>query len=373
DASAFSACTSPTSYPGPLASGSHSFQVRAATSTGQLSTAASYSWLIDRQSPSITMTFPLAGGSYNAAGWSAGCAKGPGICGSSSDPSGVASVAVSIRQGAGNWWGGSSFNRPSEFFIPAAGTTTWSLALAMPNPPGSYSVNVRATDRLGNATPAASSVSATFTIDMQPPPAPAITAKPPSPSTSPDASFSFSDAEAGVSFLCRLDGAAFAPCSSPTTFSALKDGSHTFGVQARDAAGNVGSPVTWTWTIDTKAAAGKAFTISGNAPSLLYPGGPAVPIAVRLTNPNSVAIFVTSLTVSVSASGLPAGCNGAWFSLAQSSVSPTAPVQVPGNGSLTLPAQGVGAPTIRLLNVNANQDACKNVQLTLAYSGSAHS
>ena len=287
DGSAFSACTSPASYPGPLAGGSHTFQVRAVAGTGTLSTPAAYTWRIDRQPPSITMTFPLPGGSYNAAGWSAGCAKGTGICGTSSDASGVASVRVSIRQGSGNWWGGSSFNRPSEFFIPATGTTTWRLALAMPSAPGSYTVNVAASDGLGNATPAASSVAATFKIDTQAPPTPAITAKPPSPSASPDATFSFTDTEAGVAFLCRLDGAAFAPCSSPTTSSALKDGSHTFAVQARDAAGNVSSPVSWTWKIDTKSAPGKAFTISGSAPSLLYPGAPAVPIALRLTEPQS--------------------------------------------------------------------------------------
>jgi hypothetical protein len=48
-------------------------------------------------------------------------------------------------------------------------------------------------------------------------------------------------------------------------------------------------------------------------------------------------------------------------------------VRVPAGGSVTLPMQGVSAPTIRLLNLPVNQDACKNARFSLSYSGSAHS
>jgi hypothetical protein len=111
------------------------------------------------------------------------------------------------------------------------------------------------------------------------------------------------------------------------------------------------------------------FTISGNAPSLLYPGAAALAIPVKLTNPNSVPIFVTSLTVSFVA---PSGCSSAWFQIAQSTISTTG-VQVPANGSVTLPAPGATAPTIQMVDSHTLQDACKGANLTLSYTGSAHS
>src|SRR5207245_609873 len=65
-------------------------------------------------------------------------------------------------------------------------------------------------------------------------------------------SFSFSS-EAGASFQCALDGAAFASCSSPKTYSGLADGSHTFQVKATDAAGNTGTAASCTGTVGTTA------------------------------------------------------------------------------------------------------------------------
>src|SRR5204862_1839812 len=65
-------------------------------------------------------------------------------------------------------------------------------------------------------------------------------------------SFSFSS-EAGASFQCALDGAAFAACSSPNSYTGVADGSHTFQVKATDAAGNTGAAASYTWTIDTVA------------------------------------------------------------------------------------------------------------------------
>jgi hypothetical protein len=458
DGSAFSICASPKSYPGPLAGGSHTFAVRARTSSGGLSSATSFTWLIDLQGPSVTVFVPADGGAYNASGWSTACAGVGGVCGTATDPSGVSSVAISIREGSGTWWGGSSFDKTSEFFLAATGTTGWRYALAMPTADGQYTVRARATDGLGNTTAAAAYDSATFTIDTQPPPAPAITDRPQTPTNSESASFAFSDAQAGVTFLCKLDGGSFAACSSPKAYDDLDGGAHTFQVQARDAAGNLSSPASATWTVDTdepprpditqdpghkptsayrvtfaftdseagvtfecrldkKAewsacasptrydglpednykfevraidAAGNVgtsekfefkiteeaatvFTIGGSAPGLLYPGAAAAPVAVKLTNPNALAISVTALTVTLTASGLPTGCDAAWFAFAPSSLSPSNPVVVPAGGSVTLPAQGATAPTMRMLDSGTNQDACRNARLTLSYSGSAHS
>jgi N-acetylneuraminic acid mutarotase len=66
------------------------------------------------------------------------------------------------------------------------------------------------------------------------------------------ATFRFSSTEAGSSFECRLDGGSFGPCSSPKSYGGLANGTHTFQVRARDAAGNVDpTPAGRSWIVDT--------------------------------------------------------------------------------------------------------------------------
>src|SRR5262249_7066542 len=82
------------------------------------------------------------------------------------------------------------------------------------------------------------------------PPAPTIGTKPASPTNATTASFGFTDTQAGVSFLCSLDAAAYAACTSPKNYTALAEGSHTFGVEAQDSGGAISAPTTFTWTVD---------------------------------------------------------------------------------------------------------------------------
>ena len=66
--------------------------------------------------------------------------------------------------------------------------------------------------------------------------------------------FAFSSGEVGSGFECRVDGQAFAACSSPHTTAALGDGQHTFAVRATDQAGNTDqTPASRTFTVDTTA------------------------------------------------------------------------------------------------------------------------
>jgi hypothetical protein len=64
--------------------------------------------------------------------------------------------------------------------------------------------------------------------------------------------FSFSADQPGSSFECRVDGGAWAACSSAHTTATLGDGSHTFEVRATDPAGNSDpTPASRTFTVAT--------------------------------------------------------------------------------------------------------------------------
>jgi hypothetical protein len=86
------------------------------------------------------------------------------------------------------------------------------------------------------------------------PPETTITSGPASLSDSPDATFAFTSDEAGSTFECSLDGSAFATCSSPTAYTGLGDGAHTFDVRATDSSANTdATPAGASWTIDATA------------------------------------------------------------------------------------------------------------------------
>jgi LmbE family N-acetylglucosaminyl deacetylase len=119
----------------------------------------------DTTAPTVAVAFPADSGSYNAAGWDAGCSPS-GLCGSASDAgSGVQRIEVSIRRASTNkYWTGTGYTSTTERWFVAGGTTTWSYALASTSFPGagSYSVRVRATDNAGNVS---SPTTTTFVYD----------------------------------------------------------------------------------------------------------------------------------------------------------------------------------------------------------------
>jgi hypothetical protein len=74
--------------------------------------------------------------------------------------------------------------------------------------------------------------------------------QPANPTAETTAGFSFSANDAVAALRCRLDGAAWQPCATPTTqpYTSLGAGSHTFEAQATDAAGNT-SVAAYGWTV----------------------------------------------------------------------------------------------------------------------------
>jgi PASTA domain len=95
------------------------------------------------------------------------------------------------------------------------------------------------------------------------PPQTTINSAPPTVTSSSDATFAFSADEPGSTFECALDSGAYAACTTPTSYTGLPAGAHSFSVRATDAAANTDpTPATHAWTIDTTVP-GKPSGFSG--------------------------------------------------------------------------------------------------------------
>jgi hypothetical protein len=99
-------------------------------------------------------------------------------------------------------------------------------------------------------TPLTGLLSYSFTIDTDPP-APVFTPEPP-PSLINTRTMAFAFSAQGATFRCTLDAGDPVGCASGIEYDDLLDGAHTFTLDARDAAGNVGERVVH-FTVDTVA------------------------------------------------------------------------------------------------------------------------
>jgi hypothetical protein len=180
-------------------------------------------------------------------------------------------------------------------------------------------------------------------------------------------------------FQCRLDGGEWRACGSPHWLGGLGLGEHRFAVRAFTRDGRPGPAVDHSWRQREAAPAPepqpepgdpKPFTIEpGGGLADLHPGDPAQPLPVLVTNPNSVPIEVTSLTVAIA--GESPNCTAENFELTPSSASPAAPLPVPAGDSVSLPTANVSAPAIAMLNLPVNQDPCRGAEIPLVLSGEA--
>jgi subtilisin-like proprotein convertase family protein len=157
---------------------------------------------------------------------------------------------------------GTTFHRPADY-EPGE-------SLPTPAPAGPYSTNLSAFDGTApngewrlfvqdDAAGATGFFTNRFQLWISTVPKPDTTAPDTTITSGPSgfvrntsATFAFSSSEAASTFQCSLDGAAFAPCSSPKSYSGLANKRHTFKVRATDGAGNLDpTPATRAWTVDT--------------------------------------------------------------------------------------------------------------------------
>jgi hypothetical protein len=375
DAGSFATCPiSGMNYSG-LGEGSHTFRVEAQALTKSMSAPASRTWSVDTTAPTVALSFPAAGQAANAAAWNAGCPTSPGVCGTASDATGVASVQVALlQQSSGKYWSGSGFTLASQVFQTASGTTSWRYPLALSNlSDGPYVVSVRATDTLGNATAQTQTLTAGFRIDTVAPPAPVITGSPDDPTFQTQAELHFTDPEQGVTFRCQLDGGAATACSGGAEYENLAAGDHCFNVVAVDGAGNASAPASACWTI----AVNNSFGISGSASAPFYPGATPQPLNLVLANPFSFDIKVTGITVTIQAAttknGNPnPGCDGTQNLKVTRQFNGTVTLAKKATSSLSqLGTPASQYPLVQMPDLPVNQDACQNSTFRMSYSGTA--
>ncbi|MGH3117098.1 MAG: DUF7594 domain-containing protein, partial [Gaiellales bacterium] len=191
DGSPFAACTSPQSYSG-LGEGSHTFQVRATDDVGNTDpTPASRTWTVDTTAPAApAIENPADGSTTNS---STVTVSG------TAEPNSV----VEVFEGAA-----------SQGTTSADGSGAWSKTLTGVAD-GAHTYTAKATDAASNTSPASNAT--TVTVDTTVPET-TIDSGPSGTTTSTSATLAFSASEAGSTFACSLDGAAFGACSSPQSY-----------------------------------------------------------------------------------------------------------------------------------------------------------
>ncbi|HTC81954.1 MAG TPA: Ig-like domain-containing protein, partial [Acidimicrobiia bacterium] len=293
DGGAFAGCTSPFTVTG-LADGPHTFEVRATTAGGTDPTAASRTWAVDTTGPTVSGLSPSDGATGIARDATASATFSEAV-----DPATVSASTVTLTG-------------PGGVAVPAAVTYAAGSLTATLTPSArlafgtTYTVTVKGgpagvADVLGN--PMAADRSWRFTT-VPPPPVPNtfLNAGPADPSATAAATFAFSSDQPDAAFQCHLDGAAFADCSSPVTYTGLPDGPHTFEVRAWTIDGGTdASPAAGTWRVDTTAP-----VVSGANPTANASG-----VALDATVTATFSEDVDPATVTASTVSLRTAADGA--------------------------------------------------------------
>jgi hypothetical protein len=222
DGSSYASCTSGSVSWSGLASGAHSFSVKAYDSTGTYVSNhdAHYNWVITPPDPSITASSePANPETYGGTG---------SFQFTDTDPTAIFKCSL---DGA-------------AYTSCTSGSVSWS-GLAS----GAHSFSVKAYDSTGTYV---SNHDDHFSWVITPPD-PTIPSGPDQPqSTSRDATFTFQDDDPTALFECSLDGSGYSACPSTSpTYSDLSLGQHTLDVRATDQSGNYDSTgiAEYTWEV----------------------------------------------------------------------------------------------------------------------------
>ncbi len=222
---------------GYLADGTHTAVITATDANGN-SASVTRSFIIDTTRPQVTITSPT--GTINQAN--------PLIEFNATATSGI-SQRLCIMD---NDWGG---------LLTCASGFVWPTALS----DGPHRLTIRAISGAGLPT----DQDIDFIVDTQ---APSLTIDAPAQGQLLNAaavggtrsvSLAFSAGADSVETTCRIDsGALVSPCASPRAFTSVADGTHSFTVTVRDAAGNT-------------RTASRDFTVDATAPDTRIDSGPA--------------------------------------------------------------------------------------------------
>lgn len=223
DSGAYATCGSSPVTVGGLGTATHNYSVRQVDDAGNVGAATTVTWTVDVTppgAPTVTRTSPTATPTNST----------------------TQVLTYSGAESGGTY----QCKLDSAAFAACSGSPVTLTGLA----PGVHTYSVTQTDAVGNV---GSASTITWEVDTTAPAAPTVTRTSPtaSPTNSPAQTLAYSGAEAGGSFKCKLDSAAYAACaSSPVSVSGLGSGSHTYSVTQTDAAGNTSTAGTVAWTVD---------------------------------------------------------------------------------------------------------------------------
>ena len=101
------------------------------------------------------------------------------------------------------------------------------------------------------------------------------------------ARFEFGASEPAL-FECRLDSAAFAPCTSPAEYTGVADGRHSFEVRATSAGAVDPTPAARSWSVDTTRPRLRRLRLSRRR----FGAGPRTRVRYRLSELATVSFTV---------------------------------------------------------------------------------
>lgn len=230
--------------PSPLerdyAAGPQHIEVRSVDRAGNMSAVIGYDWTVDLAAPTVTITsYPKPYSNTRASDFTF----------EGTDDSGpLVRFECKVDTGA---------------FATCTSPKNYDLG------EGPHTFTVGGFDIAGNRS---ADATYSWSIDLTAPTI-AITSKPPVYSNSATADFALSatDGGSGVDRLeCQLDGGGYKACTATPSFPTLADGPHKLDARSIDRAGNMSTPVSYSWNVDTVK------------PKVMITKGPAPYVGVRV-------------------------------------------------------------------------------------------